>query len=501
MKQRISIIAILLLLTAGSVKAQYNETNNLFYFAMRTPQTNQLNPALFPNALFYMQLPGLSGLQMGFPLAIGDIAQYDPVQKVNIINVNNILDKLGQNNDFRFGLDLNLFGFGAKIAFVHFDFNTQLRSTFNFGIPVSTINTVLEGNVNNDGTAIPEQVLLDGDLLNLQMYLETSIGAGVKIPTIPLTVGFHAKLLSGIVNLQTENTRVTFETEEDFESVRANMYYEVRGASVVPIDTTGGTSVSNIAKNMFKNVGDIAKGMYSLNNGNTGVAFDLGASYKLGPVLLSASVNDLSAGIHWQKNLMRIVPTNGAGTISFDGTDIQNFINRGDINTDTLMNYINNQLKGMSPEFQLEGEDYWYTIPTKINLGAQVDFLSVLHAGILFHGQFDRGLLSRKNQYELDLGEVKKNTFRYNTTLSVGVNVFNWMELIVASSVVYDGHSKFGLENILNPGFGLVLTPATVLQAYVMADYLSSMYLTSVKALNLKFGLNIVIGRANKLLL
>ena len=33
MKRRISILAALLLLAAGTVRAQYNETNNLFYFA------------------------------------------------------------------------------------------------------------------------------------------------------------------------------------------------------------------------------------------------------------------------------------------------------------------------------------------------------------------------------------------------------------------------------------------------------------------------------------
>ena len=72
MKRRISILAILLMFAAGSVKAQFNETNNLFYFAQRSPQSNLLNPAFFPSA-FYLSLPGITSLQLGLPLSIGDI--------------------------------------------------------------------------------------------------------------------------------------------------------------------------------------------------------------------------------------------------------------------------------------------------------------------------------------------------------------------------------------------------------------------------------------------
>ena len=76
MKHRISILAALLLLAAGSVRAQYNETNNLFYFAQRSPQSNLINPAFFPSS-FYLSLPGITSQQLGLPLSIGDIAVYD----------------------------------------------------------------------------------------------------------------------------------------------------------------------------------------------------------------------------------------------------------------------------------------------------------------------------------------------------------------------------------------------------------------------------------------
>ena len=497
MKHKISIVAALLLLVTGNVNAQYNETNNLFYFAQRAPQSNMLNPAFFPSA-FYLSLPGVTSLQLGLPLSIGDIVAYDSTQQANIININQVLDRLGEDNQFRFGFDMNLVGLGLKIGPVFVDANMQLRSNFNLGLPVSVINTVLNGNVAADGSAIPEVTILDGNLFNMQMYLETSVGAGMKIPLTGLTVGAHVKLLSGLVNLQTDNTKVTFETEEDFETVRARVYYEVMGSSVVPIDSTKQLT------EMFNglNLKDMAMSLIDLNGGNNGIAFDLGAKYDIGPFSISASINDLSAGIHWQKNVVNLVPKGGQGTIEFDGMDITNLLDHGTINADTLKAYMEDQLNGMMPRFVLDSGDYWYNVPTKLNLGATVN-LGLLKAGILFHGQWDRGLLS-KNNYS-SVGEVisdasanygeLKNTFRFNTTLSAGINLFNWFELIAGSSFVYDGHSKIGIDNFLNPGVGIIFTPATLLQAYVMMDYASSMYFTQMKAFNFKFGFNMLIGK------
>lgn len=496
MKRRISILAALLLLAVGTVRAQYNETNNLFYFAQRSPQSNLLNPAFFPSS-FYLSLPGITSLQLGLPLSIGDIAVYDSTQQANIININNVLDKLGENNQFRLGFDVNVVGLGLKLGPVFVNANMMLRSNINLGIPVSVINTVVNGNVNDDGTAIPEVTLLDGDLFNMQMYMETSLGAGLKVPMTGLTVGARVKLLSGIVNMQTDNTKVTFETEEDYETVRARIYYEIMGASVLPVENV--ENMSDMVQGL--NVKDIAMSLLDINGGNNGLAFDLGAKYDLGIFSFSAAINDLSAGIHWQKNVVSMVPKNGQGTIEFDGLDISNLLDHGTINADSLKMYLQDQFNGMMPQMLVDSADYWYSVPTKLNLGASVN-LGILKAGILFHGQWDRGLLSKSTYSSLNEAltdasanyNEAKNTFRFNTTLSAGVNLFNWIELIAGSSMVFDGHSKITLDNFLNPGVGIILTPATLVQAYVMMDYASSMYLTQMKAFNFKFGFNMLIG-------
>ena len=499
MKHKITILAAFFMLAAGSVHAQYSETNNLFYFTQRTPQSNMLNPAFFPSA-FYLQLPGINGVQLGLPLSIGDVVHYDAEQQANIIDLNNVLNTLGEDNHFRVGADVNILGLGLRIGSVFVDANMQLKTNFNLGLPMDAINFVLNGNVQPDGTAYPEMPILDGDFFNMQMYLETSVGAGLRVPLTNLTVGAHVKLLSGLVNLNTDNTKVTFETDPDYESVRAKLYYEVMGSSVIPIDTSSNAKIQDMVKNL--EVNDILQSVLDINGGNTGLAFDIGAKYDLGPFTISASLNDISTGIHWQKNVISMVPKGGQATISFNGMEITNLLDRGSVNFDTLTTYLNEQLNNMAPEIKTNGGDYWYTIPTKLNVAATVN-LGLLKAGILMHGQWDRGLLARKtinsaSDLSLDLGEDGieglKNTFRFNTTVSAGVNLFNWVELVVGSSMIYDGHSKITLDNFLNPGVGLILTPATLVQAYVMMDYASSMYFTQMKAFNFKMGFNLLVG-------
>ena len=497
MKHRLTILTALLVFAAGTASAQFNETNNLFYFTQRAPQANMLNPAFFPRCGFYLQLPA-TNLQMGIPLALSEIVVYHPEEQRSVIDVNDVLGRLGENSMFRLTTDINLVGMGFKVKNLFLDFNTRLVFNTNLSLPVSVINAIINGNVDENGNAINEITLLDGNLFNMQAYMETSVGAGYRLSVIPLTIGVHAKLLSGIFNLNLDETRVTFETSDDFDEVTATAYYKVQTATPVPIDTTGGGIMAAL-KNIPKHLGESINTMFDPFNGNTGLAFDFGAKYDIGPFSISASIVDLTAGIHWQNNVNSLVPRGGQGeSFTFNGAnmDITSMLNGGQFNIDTLTTNFTEKLNNLMPEGQLNQGDFWYTIPTKINVAASFTFLKMLRAGILFHGQFDRGLLSKSNYRELDLSGNVKNTFRHNTTVSLSANLFNWMEIIVGSSMVFDGSGNFNfMDNMVNPGAGIILSVGTVAQSYVMVDYMSSFYLTDVKALNVKFGLNVLLGK------
>lgn len=480
MKHRTIAIIAAVLLGMGTANAQYNETNNLLYHSFRIPQSNQLNPALYPNKnTFYLTLPSF-GMRFGAPLSISDIMYYDQTSGNTVISINRILDSLTTNNRFRLGIDMDIVGLGLHIGNTFVTVGARWVNDFSLGLPMDMVNALLTGNVDENGQVINSVRLLNGDLLNFTSYLETSLGVGHRISALGLTVGARAKLLSGVVNLQTDNSRIDLNTADGLDSVSIDAYYQLQGALCVPVDSLEHFTLSSIG------IGDIFRAFGS----NMGVAFDIGAQYDFGPFKFTASINDLSAGIHWKNNTYTVAPNGGHATFTFDGENVRSILDHGSMNTDSVTLHLQHFLEELTPDTS-SGADYWYCVPTKLNIGASFSFAKILRAGLLLHGQWDRGLLSRKNQYELDLTGDLKNTFRFNTTLTFGVNIFNWAELIVGSSIVYDGNRI----NPFNPGVGLVMTPATAVQVYMMADYVSSIYLVEAQAFNVKFGMNLLFGR------
>lgn len=482
MKNRILLAAAILLATC-SAQAQFNETNNLFYHAVRSPQSNILNPAFFPtNNSFFLMLPGVD-LQVGMPLEINKVLYYNKKKHQTVINLNRMLDSLNDGDRFRMGAEINLLGFGFKAKDLFFTFNTRLINNVNAYLPMGTIRALQTGNVSNIGVPIPRITMLDGDLLNAQSYLETSLGVGYTIRPINLTVGLRAKLLYGVLNVQTDNTYIEFETDPNLDQLKARMYYEIQTATFAPWDTN--TNSFNIK----------TSDLFKIGSANTGMAFDLGARWDMGPFSFSFAINDISTGIHWKSNVSTWRPRNGVGNIEFNGLDISEILNHGSMNLDSLTTYLTERLSNMTPVKKDSG-DYWYSIPTKINLGASYSFLKMFRAGVLFHGQLDRGLtfLTKSNSAIYDSIQDIANTFRWNTTLSLSANLFNWAEVVVGNSLVYDGNKL----DVINPGFGIILTPFTVLQVYTMFDYVSSFYITESKAFNVRVGLNLLIGKGGR---
>ena len=479
--KKIFLIGLMGLMTlAGSnvARAQYDETNNMFYHMLRTPQSNLLNPAFFPtNSSWYITLPG-ADIQFGSPVAVSDFIKYDRVNERTVINLDSMMNNLTDDNKFRLGANVNLLGFGFKVNNTFINFNTRLINHVSVGFPVDMVEALRIGNIDAAGNVRPVVEMLNGDVLNATSYLETGLGVIQRFEPINLTVGVRAKLLFGVANVQTDNTRLVFNTSPNLDTVTAHMYYEIQSATCAPYDTN--------QKKFIFNLGDV------LGNANTGIAFDLGARYDWGPFSFSFSINDLTGGIHWKNNVMTWKPQNGQGAIVFNGVDMNGMFNGGNFSMDSLTSQLEHQLEDMTPEKKDSG-DYWFSIPTKINLGASYSFGCMFRAGFLFHGQFDRGLLCKSNALSMDLGDAK-NTFRWNTTLSIGMNLYDWLEVTAANSIVYDGSGM----DLFNPGLGIVATPGRVFQIYLMGDYLSSFYITDSKAFNLKVGINLLFGTGGR---
>lgn len=490
--KRIALFATALVAMIGfnhSASAQFStETNSLFYHSIRTPLSNQENPALFPSATtFYITLPRV-GASFSSPLAIQDMLTHNPGDTVTYIDFNKISDQLNKNSTFRLGADIDVLGFGFKAGNNYINASVKLKNNMSLSIPIDAINFLTQGNIDENGNTITTINILDGKLFDFSSYLESSVGYSRIFPELDLTIGARLKYLNGVASVSTNQTHIDLNTAAGMDSMTVQAYYQARISSPAvyglknPTDTTETfylpTDISDIIKGMTK---------------SSGIALDLGARYKIGPIAISASLLDLGPGIHWSQNVYQVAPKSGTATsFSFSGLNFtqSGLLQNGNFNLDTLTNYFSSKIDSLMPEFT-PGEAYWHSIPTKMNLGASISFLRICRAGFLFHGQFDRGILASKKAIDYE-----NQNFRCNATLSASVNLKNWIELTVANGFVNDT-KKF---SILNPGIGLILSPGTCVQIYLAADYISSIYLVEARSFNVMAGLNLIFGNAKKLL-
>lgn len=468
----IIIMAMAAIMMPCISKAQTStETNSLFYHSIRVPQNNQDNPALFPaSTKVYVTLPGV-GLSFGSPLSISNMLT--PTDTVTYIDFNKICDQLTENNKLRTDLSIDILGFGFKIGNSFFDGSVRLHNNISFGIPIDAINFLRQGNVDKNGDPINRVDILDGDLFNAQSYTEIAVGGGHKFDDLGLTVGAKAKMLFGIASINTNNTHVDLETSSNLDDMTINAYYQLNSAGIVKFDTA------------FKPI--FTDGFMPKSNG---LSFDLGASYKLGPVTLSASIIDLSRGINWKQNATQITPKGGTSSFSFSGVDFNDLFGDNGFTLDSLTNLYADKIDSLNFEMG-DGTGYWHSIPTKVNLGASISFLKICRAGILLHGQWDRGLITSKKAIDYE-----SQKFRYNATLSASINLKNWLEVTVANGFISDAEGF----SILNPGIGLTASIGTAFQVYIMADYVSSIYLVEAQSFHFMTGINLLFGSRKSVL-
>ena len=110
-------------------------------------------------------------------------------------------------------------------------------------------------------------------------------------------------------------------------------------------------------------------------------------------------------------------------------------------------------------------------------MGVSYTILNTLRVGYLFHGEWEGGWFHRN----------ASGLFRCNNTLSAHVSLFDWIEVAAANSLSYDGESF----SFFNPGLFVSINLAQSFQIYAAVDYISSFYLTEMRAAHAYFGINI----------
>ena len=466
-RHKIYTLVLLLTLGVGNItQAQQITDNAVFYHSIRSPWSNYLNPALFPSESGWYMTTAKTSIQLALPMSYDDFGlTYDPVRDVTVMNVNHVLNQLKQNGfHFDHNSDVNLLGFGFTIKDnLHVTASAGVKYLTSFTVPMGIIELLTEGNLN-------EEHHIDfgaADLFNGQMYAYASIGAAFKLPLFPLTVGARVNVIDGLMAMSVDNLSLDLATSEDVSSMQLSSDYRLHTAGIAKL------SLDDLGKFSFE-LEDIRK----IIPNNYGYTFDIGAKLKVNIFDLSMSIVDLGPGAHWQQNPITIVPRQKDVTITFDGIDLSSLLTHGVVDTSFIGRFKDSALAMI--DYITEEDDFWYSVPTKMYLGASVSLGKLVRAGYLFQGQWTNGWFNNHHSGE--------NHFACNNTLSAHLNIFNWLELSAANSFTYNGDKV----TWLNPGLALTLSPGRKLQIFAALEYLSSMRLTQAKAAHVMFGINMV---------
>ena len=450
-KQKIfnSILVIAFLMFIGQTTAQ----TNTLYFMDGIHQSLYLNPAYQDNCNSFIGLPALSGvnLQVGNnTLSFGELFQNKGNSDTLYVNLNDIKDKLANNNYAVAGAAVPVFGLGFWIKNSYFTFNIANKTSTKLSFPLGLIQLATEGNGNYIGADNPMVIKNFGpDFTN---YHEFAFGLSKKI-THRLVVGARIKVLFGTANAQTKNSEVKITTTEDTYALKieTDMLFNLSGPVTISRDSAGNIDDVDI------DTSDPLK--YALTTGNMGVGMDLGATYQFNDDFkFFASVTDFGF-IHWGKNLVNLKQKE---SYSFSGLKLDS------IGTDyDEMDAVLDSLKRFT-NFNQSNIGYNSFTNTNLYIGATYEVAHFL----------DLGLLSRTLFYN-------KNVMQ-SFTLSTNFKPTKWFSGSLSYSISNRQYTNFGIGAAVKAG---------PFQLYMLTDNLNAAFWPkNSRAVALQFGLNLTFG-------
>ena len=463
-------IAFIILLLTGtmSISAQSELTlpflGNIF-------QNTYLNPSVQTENEISIGLPGLSSIQ--FQVINNGFV---PSKSMSIIgntlhiSPHDLLSQLRTQNLLYANASIDLLH--VKVRYQNWDIWYGLRQNQQMSMfyPKSLFSLAIVGN--EQFKDVPMDLTPLG--FNGSVYREHTVGASTEMGK--WVFGARISLLQGLTNAYLKPNNITVTVTDDM--------YSMNGDADAVIKTSGlpGDSLANFNLNQFRhfdktntdNFSDFSEFMntyYSANSftrfRNPGFALSLGALYKYDDQLtLSFALSDLGF-ISWNDNNKYF---SVKGESEFKGIDrLGSMLEGNDFTTDSLFNDI-------ASNFETEEDhqgSYSTWLHTKFYVSAkyQVAQRTHLHASLY-------GVVNRKFYPALTLGVNQELGRLLNVSLTTSMNQ----------------------RKLSNIGFGLLFKPGPV-QFYLAADNIYSPLVNPLNFtnMNIRVGLNIVLGRVRKL--
>ena len=142
--------------------------------------------------------------------------------------VRNLFDniRLTDNNRLITDIDANIFGFGFKANNLFITLNTQLKANVTFGLPVSIINTLRNGNVDENGNAITYYVDEYGNAYNAEFDSNSSTELSLsEADAGAIAADASGGKVTGAYTEQTENHGLCWHITTEDENGNKNEYH------------------------------------------------------------------------------------------------------------------------------------------------------------------------------------------------------------------------------------------------------------------------------------
>lgn len=461
----IKYFLVYLILFAGVITLSAQESTTL-YFMKGIPQSDLQNPALHnDSSKVVVGLPGLSGLYFGVSssFAIRDLIHKGTgiLTDSMVLDLNHFEHSLKKTNSIEQNFSLPLFSLGIHIKKSFFSFGITEKEVSQLTFAKSLVTFIKDGNAPYLGQNF--------DLGNIEMnaihYREFAFGYSNELIKNRLTVGIKIKALYGKSAIQTERMNLKVETAQDgsYLNVRSDMKINLSAPVIAEFDSVNYFSAIVDHNSKTKD--------YVMQKGNKGVAFDLGAVYKLTPkITLSGSVIDLGK-ISFKQDVTTI---NHVSTYKWEGIDYSKSIDKAQSDYVAPADLMKEEVTKLENSFKPDKSEFGskafdMNIPTKIYLGGTYQL----------NDKINFGLLDRLYKY----GNVSKNT----VSVSANTMLNEFFSITGSYSMIGNSYDNLGLGMGVRYG---------CMQFYMVGDNLLALAGPArIEVINCRFGMNLLFGR------
>ncbi len=454
---------------------------NITMYNMRTlPQTSKLNPAFETgyNGHFGGLITTITPIfgqiapNLDFNFHSSSFAYEDVIYKGTGIYADSLVtafvtdedarafaDKLDKVNTIGFDMNLNIFNVGFRTKSLYWSVHAINKTSFKFGFPGDLVQLAVKGNVAPDISSNLDLSGLGVDFINYMEY-----GVGVSKEIIPdLNIGIRAKALAGIANLETVKSDLSLISDESI-TIRSDIHMRASQPALVLDDFYYDREGDSLVSETTEQETDQIISDLGYDFGNPGVAFDIGAEYKIMPeVTAYASITDIGF-INWKTNVAEI---KGGGDFVFRGLDAVEYIGNNDDDTTTIGDTYQDSIINMFDIRKTDVSSYNSWLPTKIYAGANYNLTDAISFGGLY-----RGII-----YD---GQLKSAV-----SISANANT-NAISATITYTMMEDNFDNIGV------GFAGRVGP---FQIYLLSDHvLEEIFPQTARDINIRMGVNWIFG-------